>query len=326
MNTSTGWAVAFTGREQAELIAAERDEAPLGPREIAGRTLATLISAGTELAGGYLGEQFPNRPGYAAAFEVEEVGTEVTAVRPGELAFCMGRHQSWQRAPEDRILRVPASVPPPAAAFARLMGVTMSTLTTTTARPPEPVLVTGLGLVGHLGARIFDRCGYQVVACDPDAGRREIATGAGLPRVIASVDELGDLAGRVGLALECSGHEQAVLDACRVVRKRGEIALVGAHWRRRTDITAHEILRLVFHNYLVLRSGWEWELSLQPTEFRTGSIFGNYRAALDWLADGRIRVDGLYSLLSPRDAQQAYQDLLHSRVDRLAIVFDWSGL
>lgn len=326
MNGHHESAVTFTARERAELVPAEPDEAPLGPREVAGRTLATLISAGTELADGYLGEQFPRRPGYAAAFEVQEVGAEVTSVQPGDLAFCMGRHQSWQRAPEDRVLAVPAGLPAASATFARLMGVTMSTLTTTTARPPEPVLVTGLGLVGHLGARIFDRCGYQVAACDPDARRREIAIRAGILRVVATMEELGDLAGRVGLALECSGHEQAVLEACQVVRKRGEIALVGAHWRQRADVTAHEILRLVFFNYIVLRSGWEWELPLQPTDYRAGSIFGNYRAALDWLADGRIQVDGLYSLVSPGDAQQAYQDLLHQRSERLAVVFDWAAL
>jgi threonine dehydrogenase-like Zn-dependent dehydrogenase len=132
------------------------------------------------------------------------------------------------------------------------------------------------------------------------------------------------VAGRVALVLECSGHEQAAVDGCRVVRKRGEVVQVGAPWRRQTELSAHELLHLVFHRYVVLRSGWEWELPLEPADFRAGSIFGNVAAALDWLVEGRIAVDDLYALRSPQDAQDAYQALLHHRGERLAVVFDWS--
>ncbi len=76
---------------------------------------------------------------------------------------------------------------------------------------------------------------------------------------------------------------------------------------------------------MVLRSGWEWELPRHAAEFRHNSIFGNLAAALQWLAEGRVRVDGLSTVMSPRDAQQAYQDLLHHRSERLAIIFDWAG-
>jgi hypothetical protein len=81
----------------------------------------------------------------------------------------------------------------------------------------------------------------------------------------------------------------------------------------------------VFHRYVVLRSGWEWELPLQPAEFRRGSVFGNLAAALRWLAEGRVRVDGLAATLLPTQAQQAYQDLLHQRAERLTVVFDWTS-
>ena len=72
MTRGIEYSVTFTAREQAELLPLERDETPLGPDEVAGKTLATLISAGTELAGGYLGERFPSRPGYAAVDVFED--------------------------------------------------------------------------------------------------------------------------------------------------------------------------------------------------------------------------------------------------------------
>ena len=68
--------VTFTGNETAALITQEV-EPRLGPTEVAGRTLASLVSPGTELNGSYLGQNFPRTPGYSAVFEVEHVGTDV---------------------------------------------------------------------------------------------------------------------------------------------------------------------------------------------------------------------------------------------------------
>jgi len=321
---NTDYTVTITAREQAELLPAERDARPLGPQEVAGRTLVTLISAGTELASAYQGQSFPARPGYAAVFEVEEVGAEVRGLGPGDHAFCMGSHRSWQRMGQAEALKLPAGLPPPEAVFARLMGVSLSTLTTTTARPPQTVLVTGLGLVGHLAAQMFQSCGYDVLACDPDERRRALAHEKGIASVYPSVRAPDfPAAGRVALVLECSGHEQAALDGCRMVRKRGEVVLVGTPWRRKTELYAQELLHAVFHHYVVLRSGWEWELPLHPAEFRTGSIYDSLAAALRWLAEGRVLVAGLAQIVSPHDCQAAYQDLLHGRASRLAMVFDW---
>lgn len=320
--------VQFTSQEVAELVEVGPDPPrPLGPEEVAGKTLKSVISAGTELAmyqGLLQGATFPLSAGYAAAFVVQEVGEEVTGFRIGDLAFCMGPHRSFQRSHQNHLLKVPPGLAPEFAAFARLMGVSMTTLTTTEARPPAKVVVSGLGPVGHMAARIFDLCGYEVFAVDPSAARREIALQAGLERVYSSIP-LSDpaVAKHVSLVVECSGHEQAVLDACNVVQKRGEVALVGVPWKRRTELLAHEVLYAVFHNFVVLRSGWEWEIPRHPTEFHHSSVYGNTQAALRWLAEGKMSVEGLFGVASPHEAQRVYQDLLHSRGERLAVVFDW---
>jgi len=326
VNASTDHAVAVTAREQAELVAAPRPAEPLGPHQVEGRTLATLVSPGTELASAYLGERFPRTPGYAAVFQVEAVGCEVGDAAVGDRLFCMGPHRSWQRVRAAEAVAVPAGLAAEAAVFARMMCVSMSTLTTTTARPPEPVLVTGLGLVGHLAAQVFARGGYQVTAVEPLEPRRELASAAGIERVLPSVP-LDDerLAGTMALVVECSGHEQAALDGCRMVRKRGEVVLVGVPWRRHTDLSAHELLDAIFHKYAVVRSGWEWEVPRQPTDFRAGSLVGQFAAALRWLAEGHVRVEGLAATRPPREAQQAYQHLLQRRGGALSVVFDWTA-
>jgi threonine dehydrogenase-like Zn-dependent dehydrogenase len=257
--------------------------------------------------------------------QVEQVGEGVTDLAPGDRVFCAGGgHRSHLCLPARNVIPVPAGLTAAAATFARLVGVTFSTLTTTTARPPDLVLITGLGLVGHLGAQLFDRCGYQVIACDPDAGRRALATEAGLPCVLPALP-LDDpqVAGQVALVVECSGHEQAVVEGCRLVRKLGEVVLVGVPWVQQTDLPAHALTHAIFHQYAVVRSGWEWQVPRHEADFQAGSIQRNLAAALQWLADGRLQAEGLYEEADPRNIQQVYQNLLHRRVSKLGVVLDW---
>ncbi len=315
--------IAFTARQTAELVEDEHEGA-LGADEVAGQTLYTLISPGTELAGAYLGERFPALPGYAAAFRVEAMGEDVCGIAEGDVLFCMGKHQSHQRVRAVETAPVPDGLAPHLVPFCRLMGVTMTTLQTTLARPPARVLVTGLGPVGHLCAQVFRAYGYDVIAADPLQERRAWAQHAGLPRVLDKVPhDDAHIARRIDLHIECSGHEMAALDGCKVVKKKGEIALVGAPWTQRADVQAHEFLREIFFNYVILRSGWEWELPHRSQDFRQGSIFANFSEALRLLANGKVVVEGLYDLLAPASCQDVYQDLLHRRAPNLFQVFAW---
>lgn len=326
MSSEKDYAVQFVAREQAELSAVERDPTPLAPDEIAGRSIVTLISAGTESTGSYTAEgNFPRGSGYAAVFEVESVGADVDDVKAGDCIFCMGNHQSYQRIKRDAGLLVPEGLAPEAAVFARLMNVSLTTLTTTTARPPEKVIITGLGIVGNLAAQNFTNAGYDVTACEPVDTRRNVAIECGLKNVLSTVPvDDPEIAGTVGLVVDCSGHEQAVLDGCNVVRKKGEVVLLATPWRRYTEMYAHTVLHAIFHKYVVVRSGWEWELPNRPTEFRTNSIYGNLAAGLRWLAEGRMSVAPLAMKIAPDDPQTVYQNLLHRRSERLTYIFDWT--
>lgn len=313
--------IVFTAREKAELVSDEID-LDLEPGQIAGPSVASLVSPGTELNGSYLADTFPRRPGYATVFRVEHVGPEVEDVSVGDLRYCMGKHVSYQVSDTDTSLPVPDGLAPEAAVFARLMGVTMTTLVTTTGRPPDAVIVTGLGPVGNLGAQNFRANGYTVIGCDPDAERRELAASLGIEEVVANPAD-ASTAGDVALLLDCSGHEAAVVDGAKVVRKRGEVVLVGAPWARRTDRYAHELLHTAFFNYVDVRSGWEWELPRHADDFRHRSIFGNFAVALGWLAEGKVRVDGLATTAGADEAQDVYQALLHRTAECPTAVFVW---
>lgn len=309
----------------------------LAPGEVRGTTVCSLISPGTELAWAE-GGPFPLRPGYAAIFRAEEFGSAVTGIAPGTLLLCMGPHRSVQQCEARFTVPLPAGLEPEKALLARLMGVSMTTLMTTTARPGDRVMICGAGPVGFLAAQLFKVSGYEVMVVEPDEERRRDVANSGLSQTFSRVPvDDTKIAGSIALVVDCSGHEQSVLDACAVVRQRGEVVLVGVPWRRQTEIYAHALLDLVFRNYVVLRSGWEWELPLQTVGFKwedllmgynnsPQSIFSGFRKALRWLAEGRIAGDDLILAVDPRDAASAYGDLMNRRTKSLFVTFDWTLL
>ncbi len=80
-------AVEFVEPGKAELVDHPWPTEPLGPTEVQGRVLVSLISAGTELAvyqGQFKDAQFPYPAGYAAVAEVTLVGPGTQV--PGDLA------------------------------------------------------------------------------------------------------------------------------------------------------------------------------------------------------------------------------------------------
>ncbi len=311
------------------------EDQPLRRGEIRGRTLCTLISQGTEI-GWANGDTFPMRPGYAAVFEVEEIGEGVNGVTRGERRFAMGFHRSSQTHLAEHTLPIPADMAPETAVIARLMGVSMTTLMTTKARPGDRVIIAGAGPIGFLAAHLFRIGGYRVTVVDPDALRREQLVRSGITDTCSAMPlDNPDLAGKVALVVDCSGHEGAVLEGCRIVRRMGEVVLVGVPWRKYTDLTAHDVLNAVFFNHVTLRSGWEWELPMHNRSFAweelldgynnaPHSIFSGFARALEWLSEGRIPFDGMVCRARPESSEMLYADLMARQIDEPFIVLDWA--
>lgn len=316
--------IAFEDSRNVRLL--DRPDAPaIKETEILGRTLVSLTSPGTELNWSAQTSDFPFFPGYASIVEAVAVGSAITDIEIGTLLYASGPHAQSHVFPRDAVIPLPPGLSPEVAVFARLAVISMTTLATTFVRPPSRALITGLGPVGNLAAQVFQHCGYEVTAVDPVEARRDLARQLGIRNTRASIqNEAGqDLEGTLGLHVECSGHEQAVLDGARLIRPRGEIVLVGVPWKKRTEIPAAELLHIIFHRYAVVRSGWEWEIPSLPQSFAGASILQHANAALKWLAEGHLSVVGLADLYSPRDAASVYDGLRNHSLPTPAALFDW---
>ncbi|WP_286276789.1 hypothetical protein [Naasia aerilata] len=76
---------------------------------------------------------------------------------------------------------------------------------------------------------------------------------------------------------------------------------------------------------MTLRSGWEWQVPLDPPPFGGPSMRRNVDQALRWLADGSISVAGLADRFPPTEAARVYAALADGTTSRLTALFDWRG-
>lgn len=317
--------VKFVKPKTIEIAQEEINLEALKPDGVAGKTLCTLISAGTEINAAFLDVfdwGYPKKAGYAAVFQVEHVGSEVTDIEVGDLVFSMCEHQTYQVCHRRSVIKLPKALQPEHALFARLAGVSMATLSRTSVTPGEKVMVTGLGTVGLMAMFIYSNLGYEVIGVDPDCNRRTTAQDCGFSEVYESVP-FDQYKKKIGLALECSGNEAAVADLCQVVRPHGEVSLVGVPWKPYTDLKSYPLLHSVFYNYVKLYSGWEMDLPGQCSEFVHESMSKNYLLAMRLMSEGKINLNGLYTVVPYTDAQKAYENILEKREKKIATIFSY---
>ena len=323
--------ILYTGVRQAELGEGRVDDRALGPHEIFARSIVTLVSNGSERGGmgGYPGGEAlrgsfrPTTTGYAAVLEAISTGAEVTAVRPGERFFAEAPHQAYSRLDDDSAVRLPEGIEPERAVFCRFPAVSMSSILQSAVRPTEPVLVTGLGIVGLFCAQVLQLFGYETAAVDPSPARRETAAGCGVRSLFADAGELAARKGQFGAVMECSGMEAAAFSGLRLLRPGGELWQIGVPWYRSTEQSAHELLRELFYGFVTLRSGWEWSLPRHSAEFQPNSHQRSIEKSLEWLADGRLRTEGCCTLFDPAGCGEVYRQIAEKTLPTTAAMFDW---
>jgi predicted dehydrogenase/threonine dehydrogenase-like Zn-dependent dehydrogenase len=120
-----------------------------------------------EAAFGRLKDPMPM--GYTAVGRVKEAGRGVTEVTVGDMVAAVGQayHSEVNRVGKNLVVKVPEEVQDiRQAAFAALGGIALEGIHQAEVIPGETVAVIGLGLLGHITARILYAYGCDVIGCD----------------------------------------------------------------------------------------------------------------------------------------------------------------
>jgi 2-desacetyl-2-hydroxyethyl bacteriochlorophyllide A dehydrogenase len=352
--------VSFTGPNQASLAEEELSPEQLRQGEALIRSEYSIISSGTEGAGFTdlvrempnlqdLRLGYPRRTGYGNLGRVVAVGPDTPLARVGDRVLTFSKHGSYALANagvRDYVqnphyfsrpfaLPVPEDMDGKRAVATRMAGVSITALRSSSVRPGDRVVVIGLGLVGNFAAQLFQLAGARVLGLDVSARRLEIARACGVAEVldsgagdpVAAVREWSGDGGGAEVVVEAIGRSELVMQAVEMTRRFGETILLGSP---RARVTADVTPMLTRIHILAIRmiGALEWTYPVPADSERAPvTIERNYQQILGWIRAGRLVVDPLIShVLSPRQAQEAYDGLTNRKDEYSAVVFDWGKL
>ena len=175
---SAGTERSLRGLASASLIAKARARPDL-VRQVIDRARATGLRSTAKAVRSRLAEDMPL--GYSAAGVVVSVGEAVSGTRPGQRVATAGApHADLQVVSSNLTVPLPEEVDFEAGAFSTLASISLNGLRLAEIGTGSRVVVVGLGIVGQLTARLAAASGTLVAAVEPDPGRRDIATRAGI--------------------------------------------------------------------------------------------------------------------------------------------------
>lgn len=314
----------------------------LKPHQALVRTEYTIVSAGTEGAGftGLVKEmpfaetgRYPRGLGYGHLGEVLAVGHAVTMCEPGDRVLSFAPHASVVKADAVRLaLPVSKEAEGKHLVFARMTGVSISALRSSSAQPGDTVLVIGMGLVGNFAAQLFRLAGAEVMAADLSELRLQKARACGIDNVVnpdeqdlkeAVMDWTGGKG--VGIAVEAIGLSEVIQQAVMLTRRYGEVILLGTP-RARAVFDATPMLLQIHLEAIRMIGSLEHRWPRHETG-RVRDIETGYRQIVDWITSGRLVVEPLLThLASPKECQSIYEGLIRKREEYMAAVFDWGKL
>ena len=324
-------------------------DAPLGPHDVRVATLASGISAGTELASyrgsnPYLSKRWDARRrlfdtsaepslayplrgiGYEEVGRVVETGTEVDAARVGDLVYGTWGHRSHHVMGADEALsrRLPAGLEPRLGIFSHIGAVALNGVHDAAVRIGEAVAVFGLGVPGQIVAQLCARSGARVIGVDPIDRRRDMARELAALEVgldpadgppAEAIKDLTDGRG-ADVVIEVSGAGAALHEAIRAAAYSATVVAMGfVQGEARGLMLGDEF----HHNRVDLRSsqisGVAPELAHRWDKVRLA------RTALTLQADGLLDLAPLIThTFDVEDAADAYRLLDESPAAALQVV------
>lgn len=330
-------AVVFTAPNEIEL---RHFELPAcGPKEIAVKTLYSMVSSGTEgrvLAGHYGAEgKFPLIPGYSVVGEVIEVGDEAGAWKIGDLVSSgnpqrvagihhqWGGHASQHLYDAEKPVLLPRGAAPLDYVVAELGAISFRGVMAASPRRGETAAVIGQGLIGAFSGAWLGVLGCRVVVADVAPSRLERALARGVAGAVNAREDnalarLKSLCGGADIVVESSGNARGFALATSLLKE---------DWSDGAKTNAPR---------LVLQANYIEEIPLNPCGFFGGEAVQVFApvdrrrsdrlAVVEHLRRGDLRAsDFVGEIVSPDDAPAAYARLRDAPDECFSVVFDWTN-
>lgn len=220
-----------------------------GPKEIAVKTLYSMVSSGTEgrvLAGHYGAEgKFPLVPGYSVVGEVTEVGAQAGGWKVGDLVSAgnpqpvAGVHHQWGGHASHHVYNaenpvlLPLGAAPLDYVVAELAAISFRGVMAASPRRGETAAVIGQGLIGAFSGAWLGVLGCRVVVADVAPSRLERALKRGVAATVNARDEnaaqrLASLCGGADIVVESSGNARGFALATSLLKEAGARRVCGA--------------------------------------------------------------------------------------------------
>ncbi|MGG4480959.1 zinc-binding alcohol dehydrogenase [Paenibacillus sp. CC-CFT742] len=298
----------------------------LNKRHVQVRTEYSGISPGTEMSAIKRSGESPVYLGYSAVGIVEQTGSEVRDIVPGDRVACYGvpyvRHAEIISVPTNLVTKVPPHVKPEEAAFTGLGAIAIHALRTADVRFGDKVLVVGLGILGNLVAQIAAAGACHTAAYDLSKARVQLLQEQmGIQAGLSTEEEVERFVmnetGGLGFdsILLCAGGPGEVLinKSLEWLRDRGKVVIVG-------DLSMEFSRDLMFRKeaqVLISRAGGPGRYDLQyehhnqdyPIGFVRWTEGRNMDEYVRLLADKRITVGpAITHMFALDEAPEAYEN------------------
>jgi 2-desacetyl-2-hydroxyethyl bacteriochlorophyllide A dehydrogenase len=199
-----------------------------GPGEARVRAVCSGVSAGTErlvllgrvppsaravmalpaMKGGF---ELPIAYGYATVGVVEALGPSTSGERLGERVFVLHPHQDVLVAPASALRPLPAGLPAERLVLAASLETAVNVIWDAEVGLGDRVVVSGLGVVGLLIARLAHRAGAStVLGVDPDPARAALAVALGATGAVPSMVAATPAVAAADVLIEASGAPDAL--------------------------------------------------------------------------------------------------------------------
>ena len=328
---SSSHRLVFTGKQN--VLLETFDPGTLGPNDVRVRTRFSLMSTGTEnIVFNRLFDpgthwdhwvKYPFYPGYTSVGAVEETGTGVTSLKPGDRVGYRLPHRSGDVLPAADCFPIPEALSFEQAVWFSLAKITFHGAQAADYRLGDSVLIIGAGPIGQMGIRWARTCGAaSIIVVDSVPNRMALAqAGGATATIVGGIDSVRDEVLKAGggklprVVIDATGNAKVFSEALALAADRGRVVILGDTGQPGNQVLTPDV---IVRGLTIIGAH-----DAHSTETWNNATISDLFFKM--AASGRFSLEGLTShRFKPEQCLEAYTVANRDRASTMGILFDWS--